>query len=551
MKSKDMVSDPQELRKVRAGAAVLLSLAVQQLFPKAIVLGVRATDIGFACDCLLPELMDPALLPMIERQMIALIHADLPIVVSEMMAANVCEYLRYHGQPERASLLNSDTPLVEVVRIGDYLEVIPGPHVASLREIGALKLLTVDTSEEVLSEAFSYPITTLTGCAFSNRRDLKQFLKLVDHAAECDHRRLGRELGLYDLYGPGGVSSYLWSSRGQVIRNQLLKWWEGELFAQGIERIHTPTLLQGQVPSTRVPLHAALFARGLHSYRELPLRYAECAPLLRPAKTHELAGLFRQGSFYGDETTLFCRADQLGEELISSLQFINRTIRVLGLRSKGYLYTRGSSYRGTVAQWDQATKALKEALAGVDLPPIEEVSRDGLPGPKVEFRFLDALEREWAGPTVGLDFALPEQQGLRYQSKQDEMVLPLMVVRSAFGSLERTVGLLIERFAGALPLWLAPEQVRLLPVGEQPLVYAKAVGEQCRTAGIRVGIDERNERLAAKVFAAEAAKIPFIAIVGDKEAREGVVTVRTRQQHQQGGSLAIEAFVTLVKTSER
>ncbi|MDP1835725.1 MAG: threonine--tRNA ligase [Chlamydiales bacterium] len=528
-----------EAQAIRSAGAAVLSIAIQQMFPRAVITSTDVDDIGFSCEFSYPDTLDSSILPLVEGQMISLVHQDLELTSSEMVDTNLQEFYRYHGQRDRADYLDAEGLVVDVVRIGDFLEVVPGPHVDSLRRIKAIKLLSLEIDGTFF---------TVTGVTFGSKQELKHFTKLAEKAERCDHRRLGRELGLYDTHS----GSYFWAPKGQIVRELLLDWWRSELRSEGFQFISTPTLVDEELPSSRASLHAQLFAKKLHSYRELPIRYAECAPVLDSKGSHDTLGLFRQPVYYSDEQTVVCRKDQVVGLLISSLQTINKTITLLGLKCRGHRYKRGNAFAGTLAQWDKATRYIDEALAAVDSAVEWQVETPaGLTGPRLEFRFLDALEREWRGPSLCFDFALPEELGLRYQGKQDEMEAPLVLIRTLFGSFERTIALLVEHYAGSLPLWLAPEQIRVLPVSEEQRPYALQVCDTCRKAGLRAEVDERDDRLAAKVFAAEAAKVPFIAIVGEQEARGGMVTVRTGQRRQHGDRVSVDSLVALAQTKTK
>ncbi len=553
-------SQTSDLQAIRATAAVALSIALQQMFPKAIVLSCRGTDIGFACECIFTETIDETVLALVERQMTGLIQQELAIISSEMLLANIQEYFRYHKQPIRASLVGEEDGLVEIARVGEYLEVCPAPHAASMKAIRAFKLLSVETDERELADGRSHPVTIIQGAAFGNRQELKRFIKIADAAVERDHRRLGRELELFEDHEPTGT--HLWQPKGNRIRETLIDWWRKELRQQGFEFIHTTPLVptdwlkkfvpaeglydqdEQMLPPSRIPLHAALFDAHLHSYRQLPLRYAECATVQQPVRRSHQWGLFSNSVFTSDEATLFCKPDQVLDALISSLQLINKTITLFGFRSRVCLYGRGSSYAGTLTLWDKALSWFHEALSTVGMQPEIDKEMTCFSGPRVQVNIADALEREWEGPFVGFDFALPERCGLRYQAKNDIMTAPVLIVQSLFRSMERFVGLLLERFNGELPVWLAPEQVRVLPVHENDNAYAQVVMQKCLAAGLRASIDDRNETLGAKVFAGETAKVPYLAIVGQKERQQDSVTIRTGHHQQSNKRLAVDVFVS-------
>ncbi len=559
MKSSREPLDPRQLPAIRATAAVALSISLQQMFPKAIIIGARRTDVGFICECIFDPLVDDSILPVVERQMTSLLQQELDIVSSEMLFSNMQAYYNHHKQSVRAALLENDSELVEIARIGDYIEPCQAPY-APLNAVRAFKLLDLDVSDLELADGNVYPVTTISGTAFGSRQDLKQFLKISEKAAEVDHRRLGRELGLYDIQPDLGA--HLWQPKGNTIRDVLISWWQQQVSQQGFTQVRTPISVDANwlqsvckieidhdavttIPPYRAPLHALLYATHLRSYRELPIQYAECSPVSRPLRRCDLWGVFSQPDFISDESSVFCRSDQVKDILTSGLQFINKTVTLYGFRSQMYLLGRGIPFAGTIKQWDKALEWLQQACETAGITHATLPNGTCFEGPRLEVRILDALGREWSGPSIGFDFGLPERLGLCYQTSNDTMDTPLLIKSSTFASVERFVGLLVEHYGGQLPLWLAPEQVRILPVQDDDRAFAAELQRKCSAVGLRAYVDDRHERLGAKVFAAETAKVPQIVIVGAQERKLGAVTLRGPGQHRDGARVTVDELITI------
>jgi threonyl-tRNA synthetase len=546
MKDSLTVDDRELLHSVRAAAAFALSVAVQQVFPQTVVLRTRVTEIGFACDVVTSQPLELEVLSLVDRQMHTLMLQDLELRSGEMMAANVAEFYRHHGYEERAACLPDDTGLVETLRSGAYLEILSQPHPEALSIAKAFKLLGIEHYEELLDDGTVVQVTTLYGTAFCDRQQLKQYLKRVAEATERDHRLLGRQLALYAPCPAAGIGEYLWQPKGVRMRQALLDKWRNLLTEERFQFICTPPLVEGELPSSRLPLHAELFALQQPAFYDLPLRFAECANVEQPVAAHELCGLLRQPHFTADEESVFCRPDQVVKLLISSLQTINKTITILGLQCRSTLCLRGEGSRGTPAQWKRALTWIEEALTQVAFEGLTREKQPSLSGPRLELRVVDLLGREWLVAWVGIDCVLPEQLKLGYQNKEGDALPPVMIARSLLTSLERTLALLVEQCAGAFPLWLAPEQVRVLPVDDAQRDYAEQIVAQCHLAGLRVDVDSRPQTLAARVFAAEAAKVPFIVIVGEKEQKERVVTMRTGQHRQRGDRMTLQEMASAI-----
>ena len=558
---------------VRRSASRLLACAVQDLFPNVKLIEGDQTDIGFYYDFIFERSIDASVLPLIEERMRALIHENLPVKTLEMMRENAVEFFRHRGQEAPAELLSvAQENIIQVLQIKDFYDLCSGSHITKTGEVKAFKLYQLGSGVAVLPKSGEQKVVRIKGTAFESASALKQFLKTMDQAQQRDHRRLGKELDLFETSDLLGAGFWLWHPKGAIIRELLLDWWRVEhrkarFLPVATPRVVKPSLLEQagwydspgaveglfpefaiegsdyMVTPTTTPLHMLVFRARLHSYRELPVRYAECGNLYYCGKRGQLKGMFKARAYLADDAHIFCTPDQLLEELISSLQFIDRIVRIFDFQHRLYYGVRRGKYARAIAGWDESAQVMVEALrtCGFDYEVDDHV--DMCCGPYVKMRLIDALGREWDGPSVGLDFCQPERFGLRYQGPDDEMHMPLMITRSTFGSLERFVAILVEHFAGYFPLWLSPEQVRILPVAEENFDYANAIGKRLDEQGFRIYVDHRRETLKAKVRAAECAKVPYAVVVGDQEEKKDVIAVRRCKHKKMIHGMRVEDFL--------
>lgn len=514
---------------IQSTALAFLSISIQQLFPKAVISSLKLVDFGFVCSFTYEKPLDSSFLEVLERQLFTLCRADPPLQSSQMLDTNLQEFYCYHGQRERACSIEAQGVVIDILRVGDFVEAVAAPHLQQGSEIRALRLLSLKSES---------PFYEIEGVAFGSKKELKEFQKLTEKAAKVDHQSVGKRLGLFDVI----EGSYYWPPKGEIVRRLLTDWWREKIHSESFKEITTPF---SDLPCAQ--RHAKLLEKQLCSHRDLPLLYAELARV--EERVDRRLGLFQLSTYTTDQETIVCSEQQVGKLVKSSLQTIEQTITLLGLKCRGYRYERGLASAGTPIQWERCSRHFDEALSSLNSSwQWQTESPAGLAGPCLEFRFFDAMEREWPGPTLGFDFALPEEYRLRYQEKEGGGRPPVVLVRTLLNSLERIIGLEIEQNGGYLPFWLAPEQIRVLPIGRDHLDYARRVQQSCFTAGFRVEIDEREGSLSEKVFAAEAAKVPIIAIVGEQEAKMNRVAVRLAQCQRSREHLCIEQLVALAQT---
>lgn len=557
----------------RRSAAELLACVVRELFPQAQPVQGDLLDTGFYYDVVFPQPFKEEGLALLEERMRLLIKDNLPVKGMEMMRKNAAEFLLHLGFSLLAQEAEAaEGELVTLFHVGNYYGLCPFPHVAHLGDIGAVKLLTVESTSAFLSTGEEIAVTRIKGTACADRKSLKAFLKAMEKGKKRDHRQLGQELNLFSASEEVGSGLWVWHPKGAILRDRLLDWWRAEHQQQQFQFLSTPRLMRLEslektgffrsselsgmlfpsfivdgsdyvlAPSSS-PLHALAFKARLHSYRELPVRYAECAEVYRLEKRAQLRGLFKARASLADEASLFCTPQQVRDELISSLQFIDRTLRIFGFTYRLYLHARGEASLATTAAWEQAVKSMTEALEMSGFPYEEEPSESAGHGPCIEARLRDSLEREWSGPYIQVNLNYPERMALRYQAADDTMQRPVMISRSLFGTLERFVGLLTEHYAGQFPLWIAPEQVRVVPIADAQNDYAAAIAGRLTQEGFRVATDNRREPLAGKIYAAEYAKVPYVVVIGKEEEHKQLLTLRVCQNKQVLSGVALESLL--------
>lgn len=516
---------------IRQCAVELLAHAMLDLFPGALLAGGEVSDIGFHYDFQLKQPVDVSMFPLIEEKMRGQAKSDVPIQTLDMMRENAAQLFLHHKQPLIAALVE-DSPenIVQIFKMGSFHDFCPTPYGKTSKEAGVFKLLKMTSLENGIR---------IEGTAFANSYDLKKFLKKRELALKCDHRLLGPEMNLFIPYGEG----WIWLPKGAFIREFLLDFWRQEHKLQGFEGIASPTEEHPEIEQ----FHAIAYQSKLRYEKDLPIRYSEVKEVFDENNSQKSWGLFCNEVFTRDIQNIFCTSDQVLGELISSLQFIMKTINIFGFEPHWYLCIKGKKLKGTKELWNINVQRLEAALEHCQIKYIEDHAQSNSDGPQIEVRFEDALGREWLGSQVGVNFTCTSQFNLNYRQNDGKLQVPVMVTRSIFGSLERFIALLVEQNMGMMPLWLAPEQIRVVSVGEQTKEYAEAVRNQIVQEKWRVGIDIRNEPLGNKIHAAERERIPHVLIVGDKEQKKHLVSVRSYGQETEKTETQVETFLTLLK----
>jgi threonyl-tRNA synthetase len=571
---------PEALALYRHSTAHLMAAAVTNLFPGSQCGIGPATDEGFFYDFIVGRPFVPEDLDAIERKMKELAAADLPYERQMWPREEAKRFFSQKGEPLKVQLIEEKTEgqsEVSCYTIKDrdtFVDFCVGPHVPSTSRLKAFKLLNTSNAYWK-GDAKNQPMQRIYGTAFTSEGELKTHLERIEEAKKRDHRRLGKDLGLFTFH-PWAPGAAFWLSKGTTLYNTLANYMRDVLFPAGYVEVKTPLIYnkalwersghwsfyrdsmfliesEGETMSVKpmnCPGHFLTYATEMRSYRDLPIRYHEQTPLHRNEASGVLSGLTRVRQFSQDDAHCFVTPEQIGDEVERLIRLVQRVYGDFDLPFTAKLSTRPDEFMGEVATWDQAEAQLKAALerAGVTYAINE---KDGaFYGPKIDFDITDAIGRRWQCATIQLDYQQPENFDLKYIGADNAEHRPVVIHRAIMGSFERFIALLIEHYAGAFPFWLAPVQAILLPIADRHLDYARSVRQTLADAGLRVEIDERQEKIGFKIREAQLQKIPYMLVVGNKEAAEGTVAVRTRAGGDQGAQ-AVAAFVEAAKTQAR
>jgi len=565
----DKLPKGERLERLRHSASHVMAEAVLAMFPDAKLAIGPPIDTGFYYDFDLPRPLTMEDLQVIEERMRESIARDHPFVqtiVSREEARGL-----FAQQPYKLELIEElpESEQVSTFRHGEFLDMCAGPHAASTGQVRAFKLTSVagaywrgDERRPMLQRIY--------GALFETEEELADYLRNLEEAQRRDHRRLGRELDLFSFheeYGPGLV---YWHPKGGRVRTISEDVWRQEHLKAGYELVYTPHVgkaalwetsghlgfyrenmfpamdVEGQeyiVKPMNCPFHIQIYRSSTRSYRELPLRLAELGTVYRYERSGVLHGLMRVRGFTQDDAHIFCRPDQLEDEIVRAVDFGIYFLRLFGFQDyQVYLSTRPEKYAGDLEQWDRAIEALREAVQSRNLPYEIDEGGGVFYGPKIDIHVRDAIGRAWQLTTIQFDFNLPERFDLAFIGQDGREHRPYMVHRALLGSMERFLGVLLEHYAGAFPLWLAPVQAVVIPISDRHLEYAQWVAAELRAADLRVEVDERSERMQAKIRDAQLQKVPYMLVVGDKEAEAKAVAVRLRSGEDLG-PLHIEEFL--------
>jgi threonyl-tRNA synthetase len=571
------------LYRIRHSAAHIMAQAVLEKFPDGKVAIGPAIEDGFYYDFELPRPLTPEDLESIEKRMRGIIQSKVTFerkVVSAEEARTI-----FHDQPFKLELITgleegnldedgnpvTEKPEISIYAQGGFVDLCRGPHVDISTQINpaAVKLMNIagaywrgDEKRAMLQRIY--------GTAWNTPDELKAYLWRIEEAKKRDHRKIGHDLDLFSVVDEIGAGLILWHPKGGKIRKLIENFWSEEHEANGYEFVYTPHIGKAQLWETsghlgfykenmyspvdiegqqyylkpmNCPFHVYIYKSSLRSYRDLPLRYAEEGTVYRYERSGVMHGLMRVRGFTQDDAHHFCRPDQMPAEIDFVLDFSLHILRSFGFSEiQAYLSTKPEKSVGEPERWLAAQGALEESLkrAGVEY----EVDRGGgaFYGPKIDLKVKDAIGREWQLSTIQFDFNLPERFDLAYIGEDGQPHRPYMVHRALLGSLERFFGVLIEHYAGAFPVWLSPTQVTLIPIADRHIDYAKAVAEQLRKAGLRVMVDDRSERMNAKIRDAQNQKIPYMLVIGDKEVENDQVALRLRSG-ENPGPMAVSTFL--------
>jgi threonyl-tRNA synthetase len=564
---------PEALSLFRHSTAHLLAAAVTNLFPGTQCGIGPATDEGFFYDFVVPRPFVPEDLETIEKKMQELASQDLVYERQMWPREEAKTFFAGRGEPLKVQLIDEKTEGqrdVSCYTIKDketFIDFCVGPHVPSTGKLKAFKLLSTSNAYWK-GDARNQPMQRVYGTAFLSEKDLKAHLTQIEEAKKRDHRKLGRELGLFTFHqwAPGAA---FWQDKGTTLYNTLANYMREVLLPNGYVEVKTPLIynkalwetsghwahyrqnmfqVQGSegeemaVKAMNCPGHFLLYASDVHSYRELPIRLHEQTPLHRNEASGVLGGLTRVRQFSQDDGHCFVMPEQIGDEVERMLRLIRRVYEDLDLAYQAKFSTRPDEFLGDVATWDHAETELRTALERARIPYTLNEKDGAFYGPKIDFDVTDAIGRKWQCATIQLDYQMPERFNLKYVGA-DNAEHPVVVIhRAIFGSFERFIAILIEHFMGAFPLWLAPVQAVVLPISDRHLDYARSTRDRLKSAGLRVDLDERQEKIGYKIREAQLQKIPYMLVVGDRESADGTVSVRTRAGGDQG-SRAIDAFI--------
>lgn len=572
-----MKNEPMnDLEKMRHSAAHVMAAAVCRLFDNVQLDIGPSTDDGFYYDFDLTDRLTPDDFERIEAEMQKIVaedHAFECMTVSRDEAKELLKGQKY--KLERLADVPEGDPIT-FYTCGEFMDLCRGPHVESTGKIKAFKLLNVAGSYYRGHET-NPMLQRLYGTAFTNPKDLRMHLQQIEEAKKRDHRRLAKELDLFsisDKVGPGLVH---WHPKGARIRSLIEEFWKREHFRNGYELLYTPHVgkanlwetsghldfykegmyapmdIDGQeyfIKPMNCPFHIEIYKSGLRSYRELPLRWAELGTVYRYEKAGTLHGLFRVRGFTQDDAHIFCTQEQIEGEVKEVIRFCNFIWKTFGFSEvKAYLSTRPEKAVGEPELWDKATKSLEAAIIAEGLPYETDEGGGAFYGPKIDLKVKDAIGREWQTSTIQFDFNLPERFDLKYIGDDGNAHRPYMVHRALFGSIERFFGILTEHYAGGFPVWLAPEQVRILPLSEDQEQYADEVLKALRQADVRATVDKKQGKLNGKVKNAQLDKVPYMLIIGGQEQENKQVAVRHRLAGMKG-ACNLDEFISQLKEEE-
>ena len=557
---------------LRHTASHILAQAVKRLWPEAKLAIGPAIDKGFYYDIDMEHTLTPEDLSKIEKEMSRIVKENLPITKSVMSRQEAIEFFKSKNEDYKVELIEDlpEDAVISCYAQGDFIDLCAGPHVASTGKVKAFKLQSIagaywrgDEKNKMLQRIY--------GTAFEKKEELDTYLHLLEEAAKRDHRKLGKELGLFVIKEEGpGFPFFL--PKGMALRNELENFWREVHHEFDYEEIRTPIILNKQLWETsghwfhyrenmyttiiddeeyaikpmNCPGGILVYQNEMHSYRDFPLRYAELGLVHRHELSGALHGLFRVRAFTQDDAHVFMLPDQMQSELMKVIELFDRIYSQFGLKYHVELSTKPDNAMGDDAIWEAATEALRNAIEAKGIPYVINPGDGAFYGPKLDYHIEDSLGRTWQCGTIQLDMNLPERFQIEYVGEDGQKHRPIMIHRACFGSMERFIGILTEHYAGAFPTWMAPVQVKILPISEKHVEYAKELAKQMHRDYVRVEVDDRSEKIGYKIRQAQMAKVPYMLVVGDKEVEEGTVNVR-KHGGDELGSVPFEEFFNSIK----
>ena len=557
---------------LRHTASHILAQAVKRLWPEAKLAIGPAIDKGFYYDIDMEHVLTPEDLGKLETEMARIVKENLPIEKEIMSRQEALKFFEEKGEDYKVELI-ADLPedaIISCYKQGDFTDLCAGPHVASTGKVKAFKLQSIagaywrgDEKNKMLQRIY--------GTAFEKKDELDAYLHMLEEAAKRDHRKLGKELGLFVLKEEGpGFPFFL--PKGMAVRNALENFWREVHHDFDYDEIRTPIILNKQLWETsghwdhyrenmyttiiddeeyaikpmNCPGGILVYQNEMHSYRDFPLRYAELGLVHRHELSGALHGLFRVRAFTQDDAHVFMLPEQMQDELLKVIELFDRIYSQFGLKYHVELSTKPDNAMGDDTIWEQATDALRKAIEAKGIPYVINEGDGAFYGPKLDYHIEDSIGRTWQCGTIQLDMNLPERFQIEYVGEDGQKHRPIMIHRACFGSMERFLGILTEHYAGAFPTWMAPVQVKILPISDKHITYAKELAKKMHKDYVRVEVDERNEKIGYKIRQAQVAKVPYMLVVGDKEMEEGTVNVR-KHGGDELGTVPFQEFFTAVK----
>jgi threonyl-tRNA synthetase len=560
--------DAEGLSTLRHTASHVMAQAIKRLYPDVkLAIGPSIND-GFYYDI---DPVNPIVaedLPKIEAEMKKIIKEALPLERFELPRAEAIALMEEKGEPYKVELIRDlpEDAVISFYKQGEFTDLCAGPHLMNTKDVGkAYKLMSIAGAYWRGSEK-NKMLTRIYATAFAKKEELDAYITMMEEAKKRDHRKLGRELGLFMMNDAGpGFPFFL--PKGMVLKNTLLDYWREIHHKAGYVEVSTPIILNRSLWETsghwdhykdnmyttviddedyaikpmNCPGGVLIYASEPRSYRDLPMRVGELGLVHRHEKSGQLHGLMRVRCFTQDDAHIFMMPEQIKDEIKGVVALINEVYSLFGFKYHVELSTRPEDSMGSDEDWEAATNGLRSALDELQMPYVVNEGDGAFYGPKIDFHLEDSIGRTWQCGTIQLDFQLPQRFDLTYTGADGEKHRPIMIHRVAFGSIERFIGILIEHFAGAFPLWLSPVQVKVLPISEKYMDYAAGIQKALDEAGIRAEMDTRSEKIGFKIRQAQMEKVPYMMILGDKEVESGNVSIRARDGSQE--TLSLEAFI--------
>src|SRR6516162_5969925 len=572
--------DPEALEVYRHSSAHLLAAAVLELFPETKLGHGPATEAGFFYDFLRPTPFTPEDLEKIEKKMQELVEQNIPYAREFLPRDQGLAEFKKEGDFMKCHFIEQFTKpdeKISIYRTGKFVHFCRGPHIPSTGKIKAFKLLNI-AGAYWLGDEKNPQLQRIYGTSFFSKKDLEDYLKHIEETKKRDHRVLGKQLDLFSIQELAGPGLIFWHPKGGIIRKEMEDWMRSEYIKRGYSLVYTPHVARRQLWQTsghdgyyaqnmfdvmeledaeyrlkpmNCPFHILIYKDQLRSYRDLPVRLGELGTVYRYERSGVMHGLLRVRGFTQDDAHIFCTPEQIESEIAACVEFAKDVLKDFGFEKfQTELSTWNPNDRanfvGTEEQWTMATASLEKVLKELNIEYKTIPGEAAFYGPKIDIKLVDAIGRLWQLSTVQFDFNLPKRFDLEYVAEDGSRKQPLMVHRALYGSVERFFGVLIEHYAGAFPVWLSPVQTTVIPIAERHIAHASKVRDQLKDAGVRVEIDARNEKMNAKIREHALAKVPFLLVVGDKEAESGKVNVRTRGKEGTEDMPATE-FVEKVK----